>query len=56
MVLLVMLGATFLLSIYLLGVTIRKYSILSTTAKIAGVAPSVTLAALLFGLFVFLAY
>jgi len=54
--LLSMLAATFLFSLYLLGVTVRKYNSLSTAAKIAGIGPSVVLAAMLFGLFGFLSY
>ncbi len=51
-----MLGATLLFSLYLLAVTIRKYSTLSTAAKIAGIGPSIVLAATLFGFFGFLSY
>jgi len=54
--LLSMLGATFLVSLYLLAVTVRNYSNLSTATKIAGIGPSVVLAATLFGLFGFLSY
>ena len=54
--LLSMLGATLLFSLYLLAVTVQKYSKVSTAAKIAGIAPSVVLAATLFGLFWFLSY
>jgi len=54
--LLSMLGATLLFSLYLLAVTIQKYSTLSTVAKIAGIGPSIVLAAMLFGLFEFLSY
>jgi hypothetical protein len=51
-----MLGSTFLFSLYLLAVTVRKYSNLSTAAKIAGIGPSFVLAATLFGLFEFFSY
>ncbi len=54
--LLSMLGVIFLFSLYLLTVTVGKYSDLSTAAKIAGIGPSVVLAATLFGFFGFLSY
>ena len=54
--LLIMLAATLVFSLYLLAVTVQKYSHLSTAARIAGFAPSVVLAAMLFGLFGFLSY
>lgn len=51
-----MLGATLLFSLYLLAVTIQKYSTLSTVAKIAGIGPSIVLTAMLFGVFGVLSY
>lgn len=54
--LLIMLGATLLFSLYLLAVTIQEYADLSTTARVVGIAPSLVLAAALFGLFGFLGY
>jgi hypothetical protein len=54
--LLIMLGATLLFSLYLLGVTVQRFSRLSKTARIAGLAPSVILAAILIGLFGLLRY
>ena len=54
--LLSMLGATMLFSLYLLAVTVQRYRDLSTAAKIAGIGPSVILAASLVGLFGFLSY
>lgn len=54
--LLITLGASLFFSLYLLAVTVQKYSNLSTAAKIAGIAPSVVLAATLFGLLGFLSY
>ncbi len=56
LVLLIMLGVTLLFSLYLLAVTVQKFSNLSTATKIAGIAPSVVLAATLFGFFGFLSY
>ena len=53
---LIMLGATFFLSLYLLIVAVREYSTFSATARVAGITPSVVLAAVLLGLFWFLAY
>jgi len=54
--LLMMLGATFLFSLYLLGVTVQSYGGLSTSARIAGMGPSVVLGASLLALFGFLSY
>ncbi len=54
--LLSMLAATFLFSLYLLAVTVRRYGIISLSAKIAGIGPSVVLAATLFLLFDVLGY
>jgi len=54
--LLSMLAATLLLSLYLLAITIQKYSNLSTAAKMAGISPSVILAATLVWLVGFLSY
>ena len=56
LVLLVMLAMTLLVSIYLLVITIKKFSDLSTPARTAGIAPGVLLAAILFGLLGFLNY
>jgi len=54
--LLIMIGATLLFSLYLLGVTLQKYSSLSVAAKIAGLGPSIVLALMLSGLFYFISY
>jgi hypothetical protein len=54
--LLVLLAVTLFSSLYLLTVTARQYRDLSTMARIAGIAPSIVLAAMLVGLFVFLSY
>ncbi len=56
LVFLIMLGVTLFFLLYLLTVTVQKYSNLSMAAKIAGIAPSVVLAVTLFGLFGFLSY
>ncbi len=53
---LIMLGATVFLALFLLIVTVREYSTLSATARVAGITPSVVLAAVLLGLFWLLAY
>jgi Na+-transporting methylmalonyl-CoA/oxaloacetate decarboxylase gamma subunit len=54
--LLIILGATVFLALFLLIVTVREYSTLSATARVAGITPSVVLAAVLLGLFWLLAY
>ena len=54
--LLIMLGATLLFSLYILGVTIQRYGSLSRMARVAGIGPSVVLTATLLGLFGFLSY
>ena len=56
LVLFVMLGVTLLLSFVLLGITVQRYRSLSMTVRIAGICPSVVLAATLLGLFGFLGY
>jgi hypothetical protein len=54
--LLIMLGTTFVFSLYLLGVTIQQFGSLSIMARIAGIGPSLVLAIILFALFGFLGY
>jgi hypothetical protein len=54
--LLILLGLTFIFSLYLLGVTIQHYRGLSIMTRVAGIGPSLLLAAGLFGLFGFLGY
>lgn len=54
--LLIMLGATLIFSLYLLGVTIQQFSSLSILARVAGIGPSLILAIMLFALFGFLGY
>ena len=54
--LMVLIGATLLFSLYLLSFTIQSYSDLSTNARVAGIGPSIILAATLLGLFGFLGY
>ena len=54
LVLLLMLAGAFLVSLYLLMVTVRQYRGLSVTARVAGFGPSLVLAALLIFLFGFL--
>ena len=56
LVLFIMLGFTLLLSLWLLGMTIQRYRSLSVMARIAGIFPSVVLAATVLGLFGFLGY
>ena len=53
---LAMLGVAWLLSIYLLLVTLKDYSRLSLGAKVASLGPCLLLGAALVGLFVFLSY
>ncbi len=54
--LLIMLGVTLILSLYLFVLTIQSYISLGKVARIAGISPAVVLAAMLFGLFGFLSY
>ena len=54
--LLVLLGFTLVFSLYLLSVTVQQYRDLSTSARLAGLAPSALLGAGLLWLIVFLGY
>jgi hypothetical protein len=53
---LALLGAGFLLALYLLAVTVRRYGAISRAARVAGIGPSVLLAATLVGLLAILRY
>jgi hypothetical protein len=54
--LLVMLAAAFVLSLFLLGITVRHYRTLSVVARAAGLGPGVILGLALLGLITFLRY
>ena len=56
MTFLLMLGVALLVSLYLLGMTIKRYRSLSRTARIAGIIPGVFLATALIGLIGYLRY
>ena len=51
-----LLAVSFLLSLYLLGVTVTRYRDLSPSARVAGIGPGVVLGLALLGLFFFLGY
>ncbi len=54
--LLIMLGATFVFSLYLLAATVQQYGKLSIPARLAGIGPSLVLGATVLILFGFLGY
>ncbi|NOY67015.1 MAG: hypothetical protein GXP13_06360 [Gammaproteobacteria bacterium] len=54
LVLLIMLGVSVLIALYLLAVTVKEFRNLSTAVRIAGITPGVVLTAALIGLFWFI--